>query len=286
MTDLSNDIKIQTIIRDADALLIFAGAGIGHDSGLPVFRDNEGLWNAYPALAQLQLNFHQIANPVAFTKHPVEANAFYLHRQALYQQTTPHLGFDLLLHYGKQCKEKYFVVTSNVDGHFLKAGFDSTHIYEAHGNIHHWQCTDYFCAKKHGAHPLSYFHVKGDDHQTVMYCPACQAFARPNLLMFGDGNWASTKYDQQQENYLEYLTQHQYDNVAVLEIGAGTAVDTMRSMALDAALRCRTKVIRINPVDTQLHTTEAHCYLTMKATAKNALEQILPLSKHNKSHPS
>jgi NAD-dependent SIR2 family protein deacetylase len=41
-------------LRDADGLLVTAGAGMGVDSGLPDFRGNEGLWRAYPALAAAQ----------------------------------------------------------------------------------------------------------------------------------------------------------------------------------------------------------------------------------------
>lgn len=38
------------ILRDCDAVLITAGAGLGVDSGLPDFRGTEGFWRAYPAL--------------------------------------------------------------------------------------------------------------------------------------------------------------------------------------------------------------------------------------------
>ncbi|MCK5220819.1 MAG: NAD-dependent protein deacetylase, partial [Candidatus Aminicenantes bacterium] len=41
------------LIRDADAILIGAGAGMGVDSGLPDFRGNEGFWNAYPPYKKL-----------------------------------------------------------------------------------------------------------------------------------------------------------------------------------------------------------------------------------------
>jgi hypothetical protein len=53
-------------IRDADGLLITAGAGIGIDSGLPDFRGPEGFWRAYPALRTEGLTFTEIANPAAF----------------------------------------------------------------------------------------------------------------------------------------------------------------------------------------------------------------------------
>jgi NAD-dependent SIR2 family protein deacetylase len=37
------------IVKEAEALLICAGAGMGVDSGLPDFRGPEGFWRAYPA---------------------------------------------------------------------------------------------------------------------------------------------------------------------------------------------------------------------------------------------
>jgi NAD-dependent SIR2 family protein deacetylase len=44
--------KSADVIRNAEALLVCAGAGIGVDSGLPDFRGNVGFWKAYPPLAK------------------------------------------------------------------------------------------------------------------------------------------------------------------------------------------------------------------------------------------
>lgn len=54
------------IVRDADAIIIAAGAGMGVDSGLPDFRGNPGFWVAYPALAAEGAAFMDIASPAAF----------------------------------------------------------------------------------------------------------------------------------------------------------------------------------------------------------------------------
>ena len=76
--DISTESEIEraTIaIRDADALLITAGAGMGVDSGLPDFRGTEGFWKAYPAIAKLGLRFAEIANPEWFEKTPELASS-------------------------------------------------------------------------------------------------------------------------------------------------------------------------------------------------------------------
>jgi NAD-dependent SIR2 family protein deacetylase len=55
--------KAARILKNADSLVITAGAGIGVDSGLPDFRGNEGFWRAYPPIAKLGESFVEMANP-------------------------------------------------------------------------------------------------------------------------------------------------------------------------------------------------------------------------------
>src|SRR6187402_2067468 len=57
-------------IRQADALLIGAGAGMGVDSGLPDFRGPEGFWKAYPPYRALGLRFEELASPHWFERDP------------------------------------------------------------------------------------------------------------------------------------------------------------------------------------------------------------------------
>ena len=75
------------LIRDADGLLITAGAGMGVDSGLPDFRGTEGFWRAYPALARAQLRFESVASLETFHTDPTLAWGFYGHRLSLYRRT-------------------------------------------------------------------------------------------------------------------------------------------------------------------------------------------------------
>ena len=117
-------------IRSAEALLIGAGAGMGVDSGLPDFRGNEGFWKAYPPFKKLGLSFVRLANPYWFRHDPEQAWGFYGHRQNLYRATQPHAGFSILKQWCEQAPAGYFVFTSNVDGHFQKAGFDADRIVE------------------------------------------------------------------------------------------------------------------------------------------------------------
>jgi len=133
-------------IIDADAIIVTAGAGMGVDSGLPDFRGEKGFWNAYPMYEKLGLNFMDCANPIHFERDPAFAWGFYGHRLDLYRKTTPHEGFRIILSWINKMSKKYFVITSNVDGHFQKAGFDDERIYEIHGSINYLQCI-YPCSR-------------------------------------------------------------------------------------------------------------------------------------------
>ena len=132
--------KARDWLRDAEAVLITAGAGMGVDSGLPDFRGNQGFWNAYPAYKRLGFNFVEMASPDRFRDAPELGWGFYGHRLDLYQKTTPHAGFAKLLSYAESKPHGYGVFTSNVDGQFQMAGFSEEHIVECHGSIHHLQC--------------------------------------------------------------------------------------------------------------------------------------------------
>ena len=68
------------VLKEAKALLITAGAGMGVDSGLPDFRGEGGFWKAYPVMAKLRMSFVEMANPEWFHREPELAWAFYGHR--------------------------------------------------------------------------------------------------------------------------------------------------------------------------------------------------------------
>jgi len=76
MTDSVTDEALARAVqwlREADGLLLTAGAGMGGDSGLPDFRGADGFWRAYPALHAKRTHFEEIANPAAFLHDPVRA---------------------------------------------------------------------------------------------------------------------------------------------------------------------------------------------------------------------
>jgi len=245
--------RAASAIRDADALLILAGAGMGVDSGLPDFRGNVGFWKAYPPMAKLGISFIEMANPTWFDHDPTLAWGFYGHRLNLYRQTTPHRGFTQLLEIGRQRRGGYFVFTSNVDGQFQKAGFAEDHVEECHGSIHHLQCS-HACTP--GIWDARDERVAVDDdtfraQEPLPRCKLCGAMARPNVLMFGDWSWISTRTDSQsgrRSAWLKGILEARL-GLAIVEIGAGEVVATVRRLSEYIARAYGAILIRINPRD-------------------------------------
>jgi NAD-dependent SIR2 family protein deacetylase len=237
-------------LNDADALLVTAGAGMGVDSGLPDFRGTQGFWRAYPVIAKLGLSFEEMANPAWFRKDPALAWAFYGHRLNLYRNTVPHAGFSRLLEIGKSKRHGYFVFTSNVDGHFQKAGFSPERVVECHGSIHYFQCSvsctdEIWNASGDVVIDIERFRAL----EPLPGCRSCSAPARPNILMFGDWSWLDHRTDQQHERMSAWLDElcQQSAKVAVIELGAGGAIPTVRHTSERVVQRLDGKLFRINP---------------------------------------
>jgi NAD-dependent SIR2 family protein deacetylase len=247
-----NNLKIPRaaeLIAQCDGLIITAGAGMGVDSGLPDFRGKHGFWRAYPYLASLNITFQDIANPEAFVKNPKRAWGFYGQRLALYRKTNPHKGFLYLRAMTKHLKGGAFVFTSNVDGHFQKAGFREDKIVECHGSIHHMQCQNTCDQQIWDAtefKPQYSEHLELNSDFECPVCPTCGGVARPNILMFGDWYWIERRTQLQMARFHEW--RYTVKNPVIIEIGAGKAIPTVREFGEDFEV----PLIRINPVDAEV----------------------------------
>ena len=239
--------KAADAIARARVLLIVAGAGMGVDSGLPDFRGDKGFWNAYPMYERLGLTFVEAANPAQFEQDPAFGWGFYGHRTNLYRGTEPHEGFQILKQWIGRYRLEYFIVTSNVDGQFQKAGFDDGRILEVHGSIHHLQCLKP-CS---GAIWPNREEIPVDNDSMLALrnprCIRCGGVARPNVLMFGDFSWLSDRTDRQERLFGTFLEKNRDCKTAVFEMGAGTSIPTIRNLSERLGRRKGVTVVRINP---------------------------------------
>jgi NAD-dependent SIR2 family protein deacetylase len=174
----------------------------------------------------------------------------------LYKNTRQHNGFDILKSWTEN--KPYFVFTSNVDGHFNRV-FPSDKIVECHGSITHLQCVKP-CSNTLWSALEDFDRVKFDettflaDETTLPRCRVCRsAAARPNVLMFGDGQFVGERTDEQYERYAEFCDDVRDERwrIVVLEIGAGEFVPTVRHTSETVVNQGRSGslLVRINPHD-------------------------------------
>lgn len=239
------------LLSTADALLVCAGAGMGVDSGLPTFRDDHGFWRAYPPFKRLGLSFAELATPALFVADPTLAWGFYGHRLDLYRRAVPHAGFDMLWCWGSAVPSGVGVFTSNVDGLFQRAGFGR--VAEVHGSIHHLQCVQPCSDDVWPADDLA---VEVDPQSMratgpLPSCRNCGGLARPNVLMFGDHSWVGTHSWDGLDELTAWRRGLHDANLVVVELGAGSVVQTVRRHA-EMASSANGALIRINPQDAQV----------------------------------
>ena len=164
-----------------------------------------------------------------------------------------HAGFAILAKWAERSPAGCFVFTSNVDGQFQRVGFDDDRIAECHGSIHHLQC----------ASPCHQGLWSADDvdvpvdletfeaSEPLPRCASCGDIARPNVLMFGDWGWVGHRTSAQETRLMRWLAEHAGPGVVVVEMGAGTAIPTVRMTSEQAARKGGT-LIRINPREPQV----------------------------------
>jgi NAD-dependent SIR2 family protein deacetylase len=252
------------IILDADAILITAGAGMGVPGNLGTFRGKAaGVW---PPLEELNLRFTDLSCPNRFSDDdkygPGLAWAFWKWRFCAYTGTKPHSGYHLLK---KWCdtKKSHFVFTSNIDGHFERAGFEGL-VNECHGTVKYMQCTrerqscpklnDHWLADVTQIQNLEVDPVTHKVTSKLPSCPGCGGVARPVVMMFGDWLVLDTIMNEQQKRQSAWRQEMKENNysLCVIEIGAGVAIPTVRyhSEEITRAFKC--PLIRINPENPEI----------------------------------
>lgn len=104
-------------------LVVLTGAGISAESGLPTFRDSDGLWNHY--------RFEEIASIDAWNNNPEDMLAFYNMRRKKLSEVEPNAAHKALVELEK--KYDICIITQNVDNLHERAG--SKNIIHLHGEL-------------------------------------------------------------------------------------------------------------------------------------------------------
>ena len=154
------------IVSEASCITVLTGAGISAESGVPVFRGKEGLWNNYRP--------EELATPRAFFENPETVWQWYDWRRSLMKKAEPNHGHFALSELERH-KDKFTLITQNVDGLHQLAG--SENIIELHGNLWEIRCTKCNNLERNYLVPMPQLPPK---------CSNCSEIMRPNIVWFGE----------------------------------------------------------------------------------------------------
>ncbi len=207
------------------------------------------------------MSYMDAASADHFENNPEFGWGFNGHRLQLYRETKPHRGFEILLDWISRFDLDWFSVTSNVDGHFQKSGFDVDRIYEVHGSLHYLQCLK--MCRTDVWENNDRIDVDGDSLRArdMPRCIYCGALARPNVQFFADYAWSPSRCNQQRELFNRFWRRIEGKRTLVIEIGAGRAVPNIRVFSGTLGQRENVMLVRINPTDPQ--TMKPHIGLKM-----------------------
>lgn len=158
--------RLQSKLTDAECVVVFTGAGISAESGVPTFRGDEGLWKKFKP--------EELANFDAFMKNPDLVWEWYKHRKELISSVQPNAG-----HYALAAMEtrynSFSVITQNIDNLHQRAGSRSVH--ELHGNITHNYCVG--CG-------IPVTNEEIHTQEKAPRCRNCGGLVRPDVVWFGE----------------------------------------------------------------------------------------------------
>jgi NAD-dependent deacetylase len=165
--------RLAQLIIESKKTVVFTGAGISTESGIPDFRSPGGIWSKYdPEDFTIQKFLSSPAARRALWKMSAESG---LLTEA--EPNPAHYAIAELCQLGKlDC-----VITQNVDNLHQKAGVPEDKVFELHGNMRWVVCLS--CRRRL---PLPEVLQKINDGVEVPDCPDCQGILKPDGVFFGE----------------------------------------------------------------------------------------------------
>lgn len=151
-------------LNHSNCTVIFTGAGMSTESGLPDFRSSkQGMWNNQDP--------GKLASTQALNNNVQAFIEFYRSRVLGVKEFGPHKGHFLLADWEKKGIIQS-IITQNVDGFHQLAG--SRHVAELHGTLQSLHCQS--CGKQDSS----------EKYIRQSYHCECGGFLRPSIVLFGE----------------------------------------------------------------------------------------------------
>lgn len=145
-------------------VVVLTGAGVSQESGIPTFRDANGLWEGY--------RVEDVASPEGWQRNPEVVLDFYNQRRKNAREVKPNRGHEIIAEL--QNHFDVVVVTQNVDDLHERAG--SKHVIHLHGSLFEARST----VDESLVYPISGWELNIGDK--------CEKGSqlRPNIVWFGE----------------------------------------------------------------------------------------------------
>lgn len=151
-------------LKESRYTVVFTGAGMSTESGVPDFRSSTGLWQGKDP--------QRLASTEAMKLNRQEFVDFYRLRIHNLHNIKPHPGYEILNSWAAHLSLKS-IITQNTDGLHEAAG--NRNVIPLHGTIRQLHC--HACGTTYTAERYM------DDR---WYCDGCGGFIRPSVVLFGE----------------------------------------------------------------------------------------------------
>ena len=233
-------------LNECKRVAVLTGAGISAESGIPTFREADGMWSKF--------NPGELASMEGFQRDPVLVWKWYNDRRVNMSDKKPNKGHEALVGF-----QDYFndvvIITQNVDGFHHVAG--SKEVIELHGNIWEFKCLSEDTVVSNRDVPIESIPPKCE----------CGSLYRPNVVWFGE----MLPQDALRRAFKEA---EQCDVFFV--VGTSAMVQPAASLPL-IALQGRKTVIEVNPEKTPLSDLVTYSF---HESASETLPKILTHLQH------
>ena len=164
--------RLKDLIASANRIVIFTGAGISTESGIPDFRSPGGVWDRFkPVYFQDFMNSEEMRRETWRRKIETDQTI------QVAEPNRGHRAIEKLVRQGKVSS----VVTQNIDGLHQASGVPEKKVIELHGNSTYASCLD--CGERHELAPiLSNFKID----ETLPKCINCKSpYVKTATISFG-----------------------------------------------------------------------------------------------------
>ncbi len=248
--------KVAELIMGAQKLVVFTGAGISTESGIPDFRSPGGIWSRFDPEDFTYQKF--VADPQARRKQWRMLGEGHLTTEA--KPNPAHYAIAELDRLGRlDC-----VITQNVDNLHHKAGVPAEKVFELHGNVQWAVCLN--CGQHY---PFAQIKARLDGGEEIPDCEKCHGMLKPNAVLFGE---------QLPAEVLGEASRRSSSCDLFIVVGSTLVVYPAAYMPI-YALQAGAKLVIINLSSTPI---DAEAAIVIRAKAGEAMSRIVDKVKEKK----